>query len=336
MTTWKCRSLCLGVILGMTLVVLPPPAAADGPQRGGSSWLSADGGDVLRPYRGGDAYHWYLGIDAGLTYSRFQDGPASYYMPNPYHADNPTPTLLLPHPYALLAVADEGTGMGFYLGITADFPVGEFFGIVLKGNYHTRAGSFTGLTDLGEIHPDTQTGLTTVLDHQTDWTFNYFGFDLLLRIEPFEAPLYMLIGPSFGFLSSNTASLEQRIVQPNDIYYTEWIDGQVDIVNEFQSASAEEEVAGFKDMRTDLKFGLGYRIDLTPTLSLVPEAVVSVPLGTFVDRVYQENALPGEITERAALFDWSDSFNQPIGVTNPDFNVITTFLTLGLRWRIGS
>ncbi|MBR9974928.1 MAG: outer membrane beta-barrel protein [Bacteroidetes bacterium] len=330
------RFVCLGAILGMSLLVLPLPASAGGPDRPSPSWLSADGGDVLRPERGGGDYHWYLGLDAGLTWSLFQNGPVSFYMPNPYHVGNPMTSLILPHPYPLFAVADDGSGIGLYLGVTADFPLNDVFGIVLKANYHNRAGSFSGLTDLGEIHPDTETDLTTVFDHKTDWSFDYLGFDILLRIEPFEVPLYAMIGPSFGMLLSNTAKLEQRIIEPDDIFYTEWVNGQVDIVNMHRSASAESEVGGFKESYIDLKLGLGYRIDLTPTLSLVPEASIAVPLGTFVDRVHNLNAAPGVITDDAALLDWNNSSNESIGVTNRDFNVLTSYFTLGLRWRIGS
>lgn len=329
--------ICLSALLmiGVTATVFAPAARAHDPEKRTTLSLFGDGGDVLRPERTEKSdYVWYIGFDAGLTYSRFQDGPVSFYMPNPYHADNPTPTMGIPHPYALFAAADDGAGLGLYLGLTADFPLGDAFGIMLKGNYHNRAGSFSATTDLNEIHPDTQSDLTTVLEHETDWTFNYIGFDILLRIEPLDIPLYAMIGPSFGFLSSNTAELNQRIVQPDDIYYTEWVNGEVDIVNEYRTASAKEEVAGFLETRTDLKLGLGYRIALTPSLSLVPEAAVAIPLGSFVDRVYDASTDPDVITENAALYDWTNSFNEPIGVTNRDFNVITSFITIGLRWHI--
>lgn len=327
--------LCPLLMLGCFLIAAPVKAAAHDPGKHSALTLYGDGGDVLRPERseGGD-YVWYIGFDVGLTYSRFQDGPVSWFMPNPYHVDNPESGLIIPLPFPLYATGEDGDGFGLYLGMTADFPVSSAFGIVLKGNYHNRTGSFSALTDLGEIHPDTETGLTTVLEHETDWTFNYYGFDLLLRIEPFDMPVYALIGPSFGFLSSNTAELNKRIVQPDDIYYTEYVNGQVDIVNEFRTASGEEEVAGFLDTRTDLKLGIGWRIALTPSLSLVPEAAVAVPLSSFVDRVHDLNTEPGVITEDAALFDWSDLYSGTIGEMNPDFNVITSFITIGLRWHI--
>lgn len=335
MRLFQRNCLCTLLMLGIILMAAPGTADAHDPDKRTRLTLFGDGGDVLRPERSEDGkYVWYVGFDAGLTYSRFQNGPVSYFMPNPYHTGNPEPGFIIPLPFPLHATGDEGDGFGLYLGLTADFPLSSAFGIILKGNYHSRVGSFSGLTDLGEIHPDTETNLTTVLEHETDWTFNYLGFDILLRIEPFDLPVYAMIGPSFGFLSSNTASLEQQIVQPDDIYYTEYVNGQVDIVNEFRTVSAEEEVAGFLDTRTDLKLGLGLRIALTPTLSLVPEAAVTVPLGSFVDRVYDADTEPGVITEDAALYDWRHLYRGEVGEMNPDFNIITSFVTIGLRWHI--
>ena len=335
MRPYPCTCLCPLLILGCLLMAAPGTARAHDPEKRTTLTLFGDGGDVLRPERSeGSDYVWYFGFDAGLTYSRFQDGPVSYYMPNPYHAGNPETGFIIPLPFPLQGTGDEGDGFGLYLGLTADFPLSTALGLVVKGNYHTRMGSFSALTDIGEIHPDTETDLTTVFEHETDWTFNYLGFDVLLRIEPFDVPIYAMIGPSFGFLSSNTAELNQRIVQPDDIYYTEYVNGQVDIVNEFRTVSAEEEVAGFLDTRTDLKLGLGLRIALTPTLSLVPEAAVSIPLSSFVDRFYDAGTDPGVATENAALYDWRHLYRGEVGEMNPDFNVITSFVTIGLRWHI--
>ncbi|MDT8323056.1 MAG: hypothetical protein RRA94_03010 [Bacteroidota bacterium] len=328
----------LRICLTLTLVsgmLLPATAQADGPERSRhASWLQ-DGGDVLRPERAApDNYVWYIGFDAGLTYARFQDGPISYYLPNPYHADNPLFGDPFPHAYPLLAAADEGDGLGLYLGVTLDFPLSSAFGLVLKGNYHNRTGSFVTETDIGEVHPDSETLLTTILQHETDWSFDYIGFDVLLRIQPLDIPLYALFGPSIGVLSSNTAELTQGILQPDDIYYTEWVNGREDIVNEFRSASSDGEVAGFTETRVDLKFGLGYWIPLTPSLSLVPEVGVAVPMTTFVDRVYPAEPGPGTVTDDAALIDWNNSRREPVVDFNRDFNMITSFITIGLRWHI--
>ncbi|MBN1447040.1 MAG: outer membrane beta-barrel protein [Bacteroidetes bacterium] len=331
--------LCSLLIMGIVALALPASAAAHDPEKRRTLTLFGDGGDVLRPERDGKSdYVWYIGLDAGLTYSRFQNGPVSWFTPNPYHVNNPMYGLFyespFPHAFPLFAAANEGDGIGLYFGLTLDFPLNDVFGIVLKGNYHNRTGKFSLTTDTREIHPDTETDLTTIFEHETDWSFNYLGFDLLLRIQPFDFPLYGLIGPSIGLLSSNTAKLTQRIAQPDDIYYTEWVNDEVDIVNEFRSASSEEEVTGFLGTRTDLKLGLGYWIPLTPSLSLVPEIAVAVPLGKFIDRVYDANPPAGSISDDAGLIDWTNSLNEPIVTTNQDFNVITSFITIGLRWHI--
>ncbi|MBE0645053.1 MAG: outer membrane beta-barrel protein [Bacteroidetes bacterium] len=311
--------LCFCMLFGMLALALPLHAAAHDPGKVKTSWLASDGGDVLRPERSSGAYHWYLGLDAGLTYSMFQNGPLAYYTSNPYNPKYPRP-----------GHVNEGNGLGFYLGATADFPVSDWVGIMLKANYHTRMGVFDETLDVGEVDPQTTTGLTTVIRNQTDWTFTYLGFDLLLRFDINESA-YFMIGPSFGSLSSNSATLDQELIQPSDLYYVEDINGIDDIVNFYRTASSTEEVAGFLGTRVDLKAGFGWRFELNEGLQLVPELTLAYPLSSFVDKDFT----PG--LESAGVFHWlSGETGLPIVENNNDFNMITVFFTLGLRWRMGS
>ncbi|MFA6233805.1 MAG: outer membrane beta-barrel protein [Bacteroidota bacterium] len=312
--------LCFGLLLGTLAFTLPAYAVLHDPGKTPTSWLTRDGGDVLRPERGSGAYHWYLGLDAGLTYSMFQNGPLAYYTSNPYNPRYPRP-----------GHVNEGNGLGFYLGATADFPVSDWMGIVLKANYHTRVGVFDETLDLGEVDPQSSTGLTTVIRNKTNWTFTYIGFDLLLRFDISESGAYFIVGPSFGSLSSNSAKLDQELVQPDDLYYVEDINGQDDIVNFYRTASSTEEIAGFESTRVDLKAGFGWKFELNERLQLVPELTLAYPLSSFVDKDFT----PGTTT--TGVFDWPSSLTSLYIVeTNPDFNMITVFFTLGLRWRIGS
>jgi hypothetical protein len=311
--------LCVGLALGSIVFAMPGTAAEGGPDSRPVSWLTPSGGDVLRPDRGGD-YHWYLGVDAGLTWSMFQNGPLAYYTSNPY---NPR--------YLRVGSVDEGHGMGFYLGATADFPVSDALGIMLKLHYHTRAGAFDETTDTREIHPQTGTGLTTVWRDQTNWTFHYLGFDVLLRIDLMESGPYFMIGPSFQGLLSNSAELDQEIVQPNDIYYLEDVNGVDDIVNDYRTSSGTEEVAGLKGFRVDAKAGFGWRIELTRSLQLVPEIALAYPLTKLVDTGFNPE------NENAAILPvWTNDFDEILVESNEDFNMMTVFFTVGLRWRIGS
>lgn len=317
-----CRALCVGFVLGTFTVTLPLHAAFHDPGKKPSSWLARDGGDVLRPDRGGDAYHWYLGIDGGLTWSTFQNGPLAYYTSNPH---NPR--------YVLPSSVDGGNGIGFYLGATADFPVSDMLGIMLKLHYHTRTGVFDETTDMREVHPDTQTGLTSVMHNETEWSFNYLGFDVLLRIDLGDTGPYFMVGPSFQSLMSNSAKLDQAIVQPDDIYYYEDVNGFDDIVNFLTEASSTEEVAGLVDFRVDLKAGFGWRFDLSESLQLVPELALAYPLTKLVDDGYT----PDVIADPAGVLpSWGNSNGVTLVETNPDFNMMTVFFTVGLRWRIGS
>jgi hypothetical protein len=317
-----CRALCVGVVLGTFAFTLPLQAAIHDPGKKAVSWLARDGGDVLRPDRGGDGYHWYLGIDGGLTWSTFQNGPLAYYTSNPH---NPR--------YVIPASVDGGNGIGFYLGATADFPVSDALGILLKLHYHSRGGVFDESTDLREIHFDTETGLNTVLRNETEWSFHYVGFDVLLRINLGDSGPYFMVGPSFQSLVSNSAKLDQSIVQPDDIFYYEDVNGFDDVVNFRREASSTEEVAGLVDFRIDVKAGFGWRIELSEGLQLVPELALAYPLTKLVDDGYTPD-FAGD--PAGVLPSWENSNEQTLIETNPDFNMMTVFFTVGLRWRIGS
>jgi hypothetical protein len=312
---------CLLSLPGMLAFTAPLQAAPHDPGSTAVSGPMRDGGDVLLPDRGG--YHWYLGFDAGLTYSLFQNGPLAYYTSNPY---NPR--------YVRAGHVDEGNGLGFYIGAAADFPVSDWMGILLKLNYHTRQGAFDETIDTDELHPETTTGLTTIIHNKTDWTFSYIGFDAMLRLDLGETGAYFMIGPSFGYLLSNKAKLDQDIVQPDDIYYYEDVNGEDLVVNQFRTSSSSEEVAGFKDLRVDLKAGFGWRIELNKKLQLVPELSFAYPLTAMVDKKFTPSTTD---PEPAAISDWTSFFDgRPIVQTDNDFNAMTFFFTLGLRWRIGS
>ncbi|MCB2204387.1 hypothetical protein KQI65_06520 [bacterium] len=294
---------CLAVMLisGLLLPALPQQGFADGPDRQPSrSWLR-DGGDVLRPERTQPSdYVWYIGVDAGLTYSRFQDGPVYYIIPHPY-----VPEL------DWFGSADEGDGLGLYLGATVDFPLSDIFGIVIKGYYHTRTG--TSETDLEIQHP-TEPLQTAILHNETDMSFDYLSADILARINIPTTPVYALLGFAYSSLSSNNFTLNQSIVDPADLYY--WEDMNGSIPNMLREGSTEGEIQQFKDSRLDFKLGLGLWIPLTPSLSLTPEAAVAIPMGDLID---------SDQVDQAAI---------DAGFVNPDFNMITSFITIGLRWHI--
>ena len=129
-----------------------------------------------------------------------------------------------------------------------------------------------------------------------------------------SSPLYGLIGPSYSSLSSNRVELDQTIVQPDDVYY--WEDMNGSIANELKQGSTDGELQEILDSRLDLKIGVGYWLDIAPKLSLTPELAVAIPMGDLIDR----DALDSDAVEN--------------GWVNPDFNMITAFFTIGLRWHI--
>lgn len=300
------------------------PASFAGPLHGGRTEEPGPGGDVLRPSRASAESGWALGLDAGLTYAMFQNGPVSFYSPNPF------PLM----PRGLLGVSmqstvDEGNGFGFYVGGTADYSVNHWFGIQAKLNYHQRKGVFDRNTDLGEVHPDTQTGLTTILRDEVDWTFNYLGIDLLARIQIADDTWYILIGPSFNSLLSNKAKLTQTIIQPDDIFYYEQPTAPY-VINNYQQAQTNSEVKGFESLHVDVKAGIGGWFPLSDNLYFTPELCLSYPISKLVKSDHVDNFAPDVAAEPSAIF-WR--LNPDIG-NDKDFNMVTVTFTLGLRWKL--
>lgn len=298
----------------MCLALVPfSVALADGPDNATAS-PGNPLGDVLHPGRASAGLVWHLGFDAGLTYSMFSNGPISYTSANPFWSKS---TALPLSQFPLESTVNEGNGLGFVAGLAADLSLSKMVGIVLKLNYHTRVGSFDNNTDNLLIHPDTRTNLTSVFNDKVDWTFSYIGIDLLARVQLLEDKLYLLVGPSFGSLLKSNAKLTQTIVRPDDIYYTEEVYQTSPTERMLRQAESEQEVSGFDESRVDLKAGLGWWIPLSENLFLTPEVTVAIPL-----------------TKLASSVDGKARFSSPFTASNPKWNMVTIFGTVGLRWRL--
>ena len=293
------------------------------------------GGDVLRPGRGGGRIAaepaaptvWYVGLDAGVTWSSFMNGPISYYTPNPYFPPSPLYDYL---DFALPATVNKGSGIGFAVGATVDLALTPSLGLTLRGLYNRRAGSFEETVDMREIHPETSTTLTTVTRDKTEWTFDYVNLDLLARIQLAPESFYLLVGPSLGFLAANSAALTQEIVQPFDIYYQEASYQNFPTERELKTASMTHEIDGFSGTRVDLRAGVGTWIAISDGLYLTPELTLSYPLTKMVSA-----AMPSaqELPE-AALMPRINGNLEQIAPQNDSFNMMTIMFTLGLRWQM--
>ncbi len=284
------------------------------------------GGDVLRPGSPSSGYKWYLGFDVGLTYSMFQDGPLYFYQN--------VPTMPL-FDKTVVATVDEGSGLGYYIGAAADFPVSSVVGIVVKANYHTRTASFDQDTKVDSIFIAENNDYYTVwFNDEVDWEFSYFGLDLLARIQLMKESLYLLVGPSFNFLLANNAEVTQKITNPPDVYFRDE-DGTT--TNQVLSRSSDGEVEGFESFRADLKFGIGTWIELSKGLYLTPELTMNYPLTQMVKESYATST-PLMIDDGSSAISQKVINANPRFVTyknsNQDFNMITFFLTVGLRWQI--
>jgi hypothetical protein len=266
---------------------------------------SPPGGDVLRPKReGASGFHWYLGLDAGLTWSSFYNGPAHIYAPNPYFEHHPFLSGTQDVSWVSFDVSD-GSGLGFIVGGVVDLSFTRYFGLVGKINYHTRVGSFDySASSTVPIYQNGQWTTTNVSYKDThDWQLNFFAFDLLARIQLVPESWYILIGPSFSSLSKNTFDYQKQILAPDNIFWLEESTvGGLGTPNQYRSMKGSWEVPNLNSTRVDLKGGVGVWIPLTETLFLTPELTAALPLTKL------ESSM--------------------------DYNMFTLFATVGLRWKM--
>jgi hypothetical protein len=351
-------SRCLFIVIpALMLLTAPIPAAPS------SMAPDDEGGDVLKPGKkekstASSDFRVLLGFDAGLTYTVFKNGPAHFFLENPYISAGYANAHQTYFQHYLPVSVNEADGIGPYAGLALDMLFSKYVGITAKVNYHQRAGNFTQDV-LSAVFAE---GVITTLHDKTDWKFNYLGVDLLLRLalplrDQYRGAgwnsIYLLAGPSVGFLLSNKAEVTQYVQAPNDIYYYQEINGELTIENQIRKASMNGEVTGFNNSRLDLKLGIGTEIALSERLSLTPEVTVTLPLNSFVKDEYT-----GPFTSHYVQpyldfwqvahdpFDPADAnyhgttpslgyrygLNSPD--TNPDFNMSTLNFTVGLRWRI--
>lgn len=323
------RMLHLLVCAALISGTVPAFAAAGGGPPDGAPYRITElfpGGDVLRPGARSDGYTWYFGFDVGPTYSSFMGGPLNFFTPM-------TGSDLVDG--TLESTVDGGSGVGFYVGLTADFPVSDAIGIVLKGNFHNRFGSFGNDQEVRNLFiSEFNEYRDVVFSDDVDWSFRYFGFDILGRFQLAEDSWYLLVGPSFGVLLGNTAEVTQNIASPDDVYYRE-IDGRTD--NQLTTVYGDDEIEGFESLRVDLKFGVGTWIEIMDKLYLTPEITLAYPLTGIVTTSFED--FRPVIYEGSKVFSrtiaYSD-FQEPVEYldTNGDFNMITIFFTVGLRWQI--
>jgi hypothetical protein len=279
----------------LTLAVFP--ALADSPP----------GGDVLRPKRDGPSeFRWYLGLDAGLTWSSFFNGPIAVNVPSPYFTTHPYFDSNVPFVDLSLmpCYVDKGNGLGFTIGGAIDLGFSKWFGLIGKVNYHTRAGHFdenSSMTAPALVNGVWST-ISLVQQEKHDWTLNYVGIDILARFQLVPESWYLFVGPSLGFLSTNTFKFDKAVISPTDMYYLEETGIGLASPNQFRTMSGSTTVDNLEKSRVDVKGGVGVWIPIANKLYLTPEVSLAYPATKLV--------------------------------TGLDFNVMTIFATVGLRWQM--
>ena len=266
---------------------------------------SPPGGDVLRPKREGPSeFRWYLGLDAGLTWSNFYNGPATIFAPNPYFQNHPFWVGTNDISWVPFDVS-SGNGLGFTVAGVVDLGFTKYFGLVGKLNYHTRAGSFDQTATVNaDVYLNGQwTNADISYRDKHDWRFDFIGFDLLARIQIIPESWYVLVGPSFSSLSKNTFTYNKSLLGPQGMYFLEESTlGGLGTPNQRTSMSGTWEAPNLESTRVDLKIGTGIWIPLTEKMFLTPELTFAYPM----------TKLQSEM----------------------DYNMFTFFATVGLRWQM--
>ncbi len=244
-------------------LIIPLSVCAADPPDGSSS--PSGPGDVLRPKRSGDA-SVYLGFDLGLNFAHYM-GDHVYLFTNPFDSR-----------YAFHSRFKDGDGLGFMIQGVIDVPVSEKVGIVGKLGYISRVDVFSTTFDYPLAYIDPVTGWpgTATLKGDMDLSVTFFNLDLLLRYQLAPQSWYLLGGLSISQLLGNSADFSQRILAPDNVYYTNPLELPIREVN-----MSDLEISGYEKTRAALKIGVGTWVKLSDAVFLTPELCVDYPFTTF-------------------------------------------------------
>ncbi|HRT68054.1 MAG TPA: hypothetical protein P5216_04875, partial [Bacteroidota bacterium] len=156
----------------------------------------------------------------------------------------------------------NGTGSGFYLGASIDYPLNYLMQLTLRATYSQSNGKLTS-TDTTTIILDGKNS-TGEFEHLLDAKFGTFGLEPLFTYK-LKPDLALHGGFRIGFLTNSYYYQEEKITKPAD--RGTFIDGRS---KRNQSEGKIEEASA---MQAGLKLGASYKLPLNKekTLFLVPE-----------------------------------------------------------------
>ncbi len=168
----------------------------------------------------------------------------------------------------------DGSGTGLLLGIQVEHWFNAPVGIALKLLYDDKRADYTTpLPKQPFLVRDPSTGSTFIENVDVERTsrveLSYLVINPVFEFFPFGG-FYVLAGPAVGFKMKSFYDVKEKILDDRYEYLStklsEW------------EILTDVEVKEPEDIRFDVRFGAGYYLKISPTVSIAPEVIYEVPL----------------------------------------------------------
>jgi hypothetical protein len=243
MNTSRPFLLILAVLSAVAITALNPPQTAVAQ-------------DAAPPSVAAARAPWYLGISAGVFYSMHSGG------------------FSFPGDCESCGVYGDASGIGSALDLRLSIPVASWLRLEPRIFGECHRGDFTSDPIPSEIIGKDMKPQAILLEDELSYTLRLIGIDLMASVQIGRTGLAVLAGPAVGFHVSETASVNERIVSPDGVVFT---DGSRD------HAVYDDDVAKARSMHAGLRAGVGYRLPISRDLALGFEATWLLPLQTVGD-----------------------------------------------------
>ncbi len=280
------------ILLPLLLVLAGSVALADPPDE-----------DVHRPYipsRG----QLYTQFDLGLNLT-FLDGNNEFRSRIP--GEGPT------------TLYQSGNGLAPLLSATIGYEFNQTFGLAFRADYDVRSASNSGVTIDTCLLQDVFGQITPVpieVDKDYSVSISYLSLSALAKLR-FDN-LYLFLGPTVSVPLSRDVKQTFRILDSGTCaYFPFTTDSSKEITGSLTSAENMKQ-------RLSFKFGAGYMIPLTRSVSLVPQLAYDLGLtDSFQNAEINTLAKPGETEETTTLLVPT--------VLNPKIRLSSLQATIGIR-----
>jgi hypothetical protein len=160
----------------------------------------------------------------------------------------------------------NGNGFAALAGLYVEFPLSDRLSIVGSFLYDDRSGAFTKTNQGYPILGPNNTLQEIALEQSLDVTARYLAIAPLLKIRVLDFGLGVVIGPSFGFLTSNSFVEKETILSPISATYLDNTQSRTVVTGEIKSVNR---------LLVDAKGGFLLEIQMGRKLTLIPEILGS-------------------------------------------------------------